>query len=286
MKKLIFRSVRSKLAFWFLTLTLFPLMVVLSITYFQRVGVIRFNSINKLTAIRDLKVNRLQDWLKERKGDMNTFSLDYEIAELEQVKGSNGAFSLHEKQIIGSCRILLKRYLENYDAYIRLYIINPRDGKVIVSTDSSVEGTDVSMNEYFLLTKENRGLNIKDIYYSKELSELTMDYYIPIFCEAHQRKHIVGVLVANIDLKQSLYRLLAERVGLGSSGETLIVNNDVLALSELRWFENAPLNLEISAEPAVNAANGGSGITITEDYREKSFGCLYLCPGNQMGLCL
>ena len=265
MKKITFRSIQSKLTFWFLTLTLLPLIVVLFITYFQRVEVIRFNSFDKLTAIRDLKVQRLQAWLEERVGDMNTFSLDSEIAELEQIKG-NGSFSMYENQILGNCRLLLKRYLENYDAYARLYIINPRDGKVIVSTDPSMEGADMSANEYFLLAQKNRKLNIKDVYYSKELSELTMDYYIPVFCAQHHKEHVVGVLVANINLKQSLYRLLSERVGLGSSGETLIVNDDVLALSELRWFENAPLNLEISAEPAVKAARGETGIVITNDY--------------------
>jgi hypothetical protein len=43
----------------------------------------------------------------------------------------------------------------------------------------------------------------------------------------------------------------------------LIVNADVLALNELRWYENAPLKLQIQAEPAVRAAQGNEGIVET-----------------------
>ncbi|MCD4681377.1 MAG: response regulator, partial [Bacteroidales bacterium] len=87
-----------------------------------------------------------------------------------------------------------------------------------------------------------------------------------IYCWEHNQ-HIIGIVVARIDLDRSLYKLLNNRVGLGETGETLIVNEDVLVLSQLRWYDNAPLNLHISAEPAINAANGKTGLTISADYR-------------------
>ncbi|NOY97531.1 MAG: response regulator, partial [Chlorobi bacterium] len=95
----------------------------------------------------------------------------------------------------------------------------------------------------------------------------SMDYSIPIFCNRHADEHIVGILVASIDLHNSLFKMLLERVGLGKTGETLIVNKDLVALNELRWHDNAPLNLQISAKPAVNAARGETGIAVTTDYR-------------------
>ena len=56
---------------------------------------------------------------------------------------------------------------------------------------------------------------------------------------------------------------------MGKTGETLIVNADVLALNALRWHENAPLRLQIQAEPAVRAAQGNEGIVETTDYRQE-----------------
>ena len=53
----------------------------------------------------------------------------------------------------------------------------------------------------------------------------------------------------------------SEHTGFGKTGETLIVNKDAVALNELRWRDNAPLKLKISAEPAIRAARGETGIT-------------------------
>jgi len=54
---------------------------------------------------------------------------------------------------------------------------------------------------------------------------------------------------------------------MGKTGETLIVNEDVVALNELRWYENAPFKLKISAKPETIASQGGIGITEATDYR-------------------
>jgi signal transduction histidine kinase/DNA-binding response OmpR family regulator/HAMP domain-containing protein len=109
---------------------------------------------------------------------------------------------------------------------------------------------------------EVRNLN----YNSTKNPEMT--FSIPIF-SIKDNAHIVGILVARINLDQSLYKLLLDRVGLGKTGETLIVNKDAIALNELRNYENAPLELMIEAEPAINAAAGKTGIIQGLDYRGK-----------------
>jgi len=58
--KLQFRTVRGRLAFWLLMVAVLPLLVAMTITYRQRVSVIRQRSMEKLTAIRDLKVQELK----------------------------------------------------------------------------------------------------------------------------------------------------------------------------------------------------------------------------------
>ena len=70
-----------------------------------------------------------------------------------------------------------------------------------------------------------------------------------------------------MNLERSLYALLFNRTGMGTTGETLIVDRNAMALSELRWHNNAPLRLKIDAEPAVLAARGKTGITEAKDYR-------------------
>lgn len=266
MKKYAFKSIRTRFTFWFLLLTLLPLLIVLIVTYHQRVDVIETRTFDKLTAIRDLKVERLRDWLKEREGDTHNFSADKELTELEHIIQKT-SYDQNDINIIDNCRRILNRCLKNYSTYHNLFIINPLNGNVIVSTNKSHEGNNRSDNLYFKKPMQLRELFIKDIYYSRTLSVMSMAMSIPIFNV--DKSDIVGVFVARIDLSESLYKMLLDRVGLGETGETLIVNSDVVALNELRWYDNAPMNLQIFTEAAVNAAQGKTGITITDDYHDE-----------------
>ena len=53
-----------------------PLCISGFIIYFQRVKAIKTTEFQKLAAIRDLKVNNLQNWIDERKGDIRIMSED------------------------------------------------------------------------------------------------------------------------------------------------------------------------------------------------------------------
>ena len=261
-----FKSMRGRLAFWFLILTLVPLMIVLTITYFQRVDFIKTETMDKLTAIRDLKVNQLNAWLTERTSDITIISGDTKLKELEQLIGKK-SYNKKDREIISDSRQVLNRFFVTYPDYYEFFIINPVNGKKLVSTQQYEEGEDRSGNDFFLIPMASGKIYLKDIYYSQYLSKLTMTYSAPIFGKGGSKNKIIGILVAHINVNNSLYKLLLERIGLGKTGETLIVNKDIVALNQLRWYENAPLNLKIAAKPAVNAAHGETAVALTNDYR-------------------
>ena len=265
MKPLRFKSIRTRLIFWFLFLALIPLTVGILITFNQHKQTIEQETFEKLTAIRDLKVQQLEAWLDARMGDVQVMAGDFEIRGLEHIfdKKEKSAKDIEKIEI---ARELLNRNLSNYDDYEEIFIIGANTGLIEISTTQGFIGNKKSQNLYFTVPLETGEIYIKDIYYSKILNRPQMTISLPIYCLEHN-KHIIGILVARIDLENSLYNLLANRIGLGETGETLIVNKDVVALNELRWYNNAPLNLHISAEPAVNAAQGKTDITITKDYR-------------------
>ena len=174
-----FKSIKSKLMFWFLSIALLPLLIALIVTYTQRVNVIETRTFDKLIAIRDLKVKILNDWLDERTGDIINFSADKELTELELIL-KNTSFNQDDNKILDNCRRIMNRYMENYDAYSEIFILNPLNGDVIVSTDVHIEGDNRSQDYYFIETLRSEKLTIKDIYYSKYINNLTMDFSIPI----------------------------------------------------------------------------------------------------------
>jgi len=268
MKKLAFKSIRTRLTFWFLVMTLVPLLIVIIISFEYEKRSMEKDTISKLVAIRNLKVQQLENWINERIGDLRTMSGDYEIRNLENVFGVKNK-SPEDIKKIEKAQHLLNRYLENYRDYKEIFIIGCNSGKVEVSTNPNMIGKNKSHDPYFTNTMKSRSIYIKDIYYSKTLNEKGMTISIPISCLSHNGKHIAGILVARINIDKSLRSLFQNRVGLGKTGETLIVNKDGVALNELKWYENAPLNLRISTKPAVDALHGKTDVIITKDYRGK-----------------
>ncbi len=265
MKIFTFRSIKTRLIFWFLVLTLVPLFLVLLVTYYQRIDVINYQRIDKLSAIRDLKVQQLEFWLNERKSDMEVFATDSEITKIGLIINSKKSNSNNDNKLL-DIHNTLEKYVQNYSAYSQIFIINPHTGIIIASSDENMIGRNKSTDDYFTIPMRTKKISIKDIYYSKSILDYTMAYSTPIVDPDNNQK-ITGILVARIDLANSLYRVLLDRVGLGNTGETLIVNDKTVALNALRWYDNAPLNLKINAQPARNAANGETGVLITDDYR-------------------
>ncbi len=268
MKRLNFKSIRTHLTYWFLVLSLIPLITALVITYFQRVSVIETASFDKLTAIRDLKVERLNDWLGEMVSDIKTLSEDNDLSKLGDFIHKS-VYDQNDKNNLNDIKDHLNHYLSNYQVYHDIFIINPLNGNIIISTKSYLEGENRSFAKYFTAPMQSRDQSIQDVNYSLDLNEYIMVNSIPIFGLGKKNNEVVGILVARINLHNSLFKMLLERVGLGETGETLIVNKDVVALNELRWFDNAPLNLKISAEPALRSSQGETGIAITTDYRNE-----------------
>jgi len=273
MKLLNFKSIRTRLIFWFLILALLPLSVGITITYIQEKKAIRHESFNKLVSIRDLKVQRLESWLGERMGDVKTMSGDFEIRSLEKIFDKQVKTTGDNKKI-EIARELFNRNLRNSGDYEEIFIVGANSGIVEISTNMSNIGANKRYDPYFTIPLESGEIYLKDIYFSDRLNRPQMTISSPIYCLEHG-DHFIGVLVARINLDQSLFASLLNRVGLGETGETLIVNKELIALNNLRWYDNAPLNLKISAEPAVNASRGETGIAITTDYRKKNILAAY-----------
>ncbi|MBI9037454.1 MAG: response regulator [Bacteroidales bacterium] len=261
-----FKSIRTNLIFWFLFLALAPLFIGILISFTQEKRSIENETFNKLITIRDLKVQQLERWFNERLGDIQELASDFEIRALEDVFGKEKKSS-EDIEKIEIVTEHLKRSLKYFNNnYSEIFIVGAKTGLVEIGTNQDNIGGNKSHNSYFTVPLESGEIFIKDIYYSNTSNKAEMTISIPIFCLEHNT-HVIGILVSRINLEKSLYELLLNRVGLGETGETLIVNEDVMALNDLRWYEKAPLKLKIDAEPALNASQGKTGIIKTLDYR-------------------
>ena len=267
-RKIQFKSLKTRLTFWFLVLALLPLLTGMALTYFRSSQSIKKETFNKLSAIRDLKIRELNSWLDKRHCDLLTISEDFDIRRLEKAimkKDRNKS----DITVLENGRRILERYLKHYTVYSEIFILDLHSGQIVISTSKQSDGKERSNNLYFTEPLKTRQLYIKDIYYSKTEKKLAMAFSIPIFCLDHNSEHITGVLAARVDLENSLFPLLLSQTGMGKTGETIIVNKDLTALNELRSPEHKALMLKIETEPALLASQGKTGIIESRDYRDK-----------------
>jgi len=258
-----FKSLRTKLTFYFLTVTLLSIITVVGVTFIIRANDIKHQEFEKLLISRDLKVNQIESWLNERLGDLGVLACDHSVLDL----GASSHDSTEKDDLV---KKLFNSFLKNYNAYQEIFYIDAQSGIIIVSTSAECEHKDKSSDSYLTETVRTKHSYVSSIYLSTEHQseeKPEMALASPVFGLKDGKQEVVGVVVMLVNLENMLFPLIQERTGISKTGETLIVNEDVMALNELRWRENAPLKMKINAEPAKRAASGNTGIIESVDYR-------------------
>ncbi len=275
-------SIKTRLIFWLLFIGIIPLAIVFAIVFTSSVKTIRQITFDNLEAVRDFKVNRLEQWLEEREGDIAVIAGDYEIRSLENILAKGSQTEL-DKHVLNAAHELIKRYQRTYSDYSEIFFLDAVKGQVMLSSDPSSTGADKSDREYFMRPMETKKLHTGKIHKSPETGKSQLLLSSPVVCMQHNN-HIIGVIVTRIDLNASLYPLLHNRSGLGTTGESLIVNSEGYALSQLRYREDAVLNFKIDADPVTLALKKLTGITEAPDYRgEKVLSAYTWFPSMEWG---
>jgi len=224
------KKIRTNLFLWFLIVSIVPLGIGMTITYTQQRSAMEQEAINKLVAIRDLKIQQVESWLSNRIENLTMLAHENELVILEDVF-NNIVTGQDEYAVNENIQRIINRYLEGFAVFEEIFIINPHNGLVEYSTNKDSEGADKFTNDYFQTPMNTREYYISDIYRSTT-DHNTMIFSTPIFCTKHTPKHIVGILAMRIDLSDTLYASLLNKVGLGDTGEMLIVTKDVVALNK------------------------------------------------------
>ncbi len=265
LNRLQFNRVRTLFIFWFVFAATAPLVLFGVAAHMQRARAFKEDAFEKLVAIRDLKIDQLNKWLKERENDIQAFAQNRQLRDFgETFADRPGSPDVAAKR--EDARRVFHDYHNHYEACAELMMLDAATGRIILSTAPDHEGYEKANDPYFTETLRLKTTYIKDVYYSAFSRQPMMASSAPLFSLTEPGR-IIGVLVKKIDLTKSLFPLLLNRTGMGATGETLIVNNRGMALNALRHHPDAPLKLKITARPAALAARGKSGVIEAMDYR-------------------
>ncbi len=261
MSHVFFRTLRARLVVWFLLIAAGSLGAFGGIVYAQRADFLRQQALAKLEAMRELKIQRIVFWLSARTTDIDSLG-----AELFGILTRHG-LQMDDAGATSDARVLFRNYLRFHPVLDELSILDGRTGRVVLSTSAGAEGELRMGSPYFAEAYASRQSVLSDIHDSPTTGRRRMTYNVPI-SSGHSAHEVVAVLAADFKL-EPLDALLQERMGLGETGETLILNHDAVALNQLRYREGAPLRLKVPAgTPGALASQGQTGAAKSRDYRD------------------
>lgn len=114
------------------------------------------------------------------------------------------------------------------------------NGKVVAATDKSDIGIDKSTDAIF--TGAQKETYIKDAYYLEGIEKPLLAVSSPMFNS--QTNELIGIIVARIELTD-LWGIVTERLNLGKTGETYLVNKYGYMITPSRFLKNTFLKQKV-----------------------------------------
>lgn len=283
-----FKSIKTQLIFYICLLTTIPLLFVCIVEYYRGKGAIEQRVIEQLTSIADLKKSELNSWLEERLTDTSVLARNKVLAAaatslLQQRRRFESIEQLKNSE---TARINYERLVENLHALKQFYkhynvisIIDGANGEVVVSTYPDIVGKTVESFSSYIDILQKKEVDVKDIYTSGLTGQNCMTFFCPVCMTdtltLKTSDIIIGVVLLDVDVKNSIEPLIRNWPGMGNTGETLLVRREgdnIVYLNDLRHKQEAALKLAVSIHatpdiPSVLSSGGNDGIKESMDYR-------------------
>lgn len=287
----LFNSIKVQIIFYICLLTTIPLLFVCIVAYYSSKNAIEQRVIEQLTSIADLKKRELNNWLEERFIDTSVIARNKVLAAattslLQQRRRFENVHQLMHSE---TARINYNRVLENLHALKQFYkhyniisIIDGANGEIVVSTYPDIVGKTVKYFNKYIDTLEQKEVDVRDVYTSELTDQNCMTYFCPVCLTdpftLESSDVIIGVILLDVDVKNSIEPLIRNWPGMGNTGETLLVRkeeNNIVYLNNLRHKEDAGLKLICNINsttdiPSILSASGEEGIKESMDYRNVS----------------
>lgn len=258
--KMITGSIKTKMIFVFLVIALVPSIVLGVVTYLSSRSALMHQITEDFDAIAAGKEEAVTQYLIGAKRALGVHSHAETIL--------NALAQINDRAADSSQAVVkLRDYLETrlkMNPLVQEFFVIDRQGKVVASTEEKEIGLDKSQDPYFVGAREN-DFFIKDVYQSKTTGKIGF-----VASEAIKdlaTGEFLGVFAERLNL-QSLNEILGNRMGLGESGESYIVNKEGLMVTESRFEKDATLNRKIdTAVLREFRSTGKDAAGVYADYR-------------------
>jgi CheY-like chemotaxis protein/signal transduction histidine kinase len=271
MKRFRFKYMNNRLIFWFLVVSLVPLVIMTGLTYDQRIKSIRMEAADKLVSLATQKKIQISSWSQNITNDISFLA-------------KSASRENFDRRGLASLAGLLDDFDESNPAVMGI-TLKDSNGGILLSTGSNVPDGDEKDAELFQNTIRERSLYISEPW-KTEGGEIIQSFAVPVPAEGNDTSsEAKGVLSISVSLNRSIFNLLHNRTGLGNTGEALLVTAGGKNINSLLWEGHGALSRDLETVPVKKAIAGESGSTKTTDYRgEKVLAAFTGIPETGWGL--
>jgi len=254
-------SLTVRLVVYFLLLSLIPLIAVGYISYSQTQEALKRGVFNHLDTAATLKEEEINRGVAQRERSIQLLAKTPIVRQyappLLTLAETDAAF-LTAYTALGD---YLAEVVAGEPDLQEIFILSDVGGKTLLSTTDQAEGEYHVTDAYFV--EGRKGTYIQNVYPSASLGKTAMTIATPLQDENGQ---VIGVLATHVNLDE-LGAIMSERGGLGGTGETYLVDQFNVFVSEARFGrEGFPRGVHTEG---INAALGGQdGTGFYQNYRD------------------
>jgi len=243
------------------------------LTYKGLSPAIRNMAINHLISVREIKKMQIQNFFHERYGDINVLSKNplvvQSLPRFSNAFKAGGFEDSSYKQVDTYYGPLLEHFLRQY-GYNNMFLVDT-DGNVCfgVKRDEYI-GTNLRTGEYSSFSigevfKEGlNNIKFSDLTWCEEAKDFIFMSAAPVY---DQTNKLLGTVIVEVPYSR-IDILLAQRDGLGDTGEIYIVGEDHFMRSKSRFIsQNTILKLEINTDATNDSLRGNTDVRVVKDYR-------------------
>ena len=243
------------------------------LTYKALAPAIRNMAINHLISVREIKKMQIQNFFHERYGDINVLSKNplvvQSLPRFSNAFKTGGFDDPSYKQVDTYYGPLLEHFLRQY-GYNNMFLVDT-DGNICfgVKRDEYL-GANLRTGEYSSFSigevfKEGlNNIKFSDLTWCEEAKDFIFMAAAPVYDLTNK---LLGTVIVEVPYSR-IDILLAQRDGLGDTGEIYIVGEDHFMRSKSRFItQNTILKLEINTDATRDALRGNTDVRVLKDYR-------------------
>lgn len=221
-------------------LTTVSVLIAGGVSFFLTKELIEAKLEDQLSSTAVSKADRFNDFITEQVEDLqglaDSLFLRTEFKGMRTAGKSIDQYLLHERKI----NTFFSTRMEEQKGFSEFSILD-LNGIVVASTNANAISKSKEEEEYFKYGKKT--VFVQSFYFDKELREPTVTIATPLRDEEYT---VIGVLAGRVNLDE-VSKLMQQRLGLGETGETYLVDKQRFAVTDLRKIKDAALKTRMNS---------------------------------------